>query len=536
MNRTMKRRNKLNWHQNHGVVRTVGGAQREPVGWLSGVRRRGGTNLRQAQLRNRRDSYMMQREKAQAVKVRLKVPKHVAESDCVIVVRRPLKRGRAKGAACQVKVVLTTRKGRIRATETKSVPITKQMVWAAFKKVKANRGAGGVDGVSLKKYEEKVGDNLYVLWNRMSSGSYFPPPVKEVEIPKGNGKMRSLGIPTVADRIAQMVVKDHLEPKLEPIFNANSFGYRPGKSAHEALEQAKQNCWKYAWVIDMDIQSFFDEIDHELMMKALKVHTEEKWVLMYAERWLKAPMSKADGRMAEREKGTPQGGVISPLLANLFLHYAFDNWMEIHCSGQPFERYADDIIVHCQTEAEARETLERIRQRLSECKLRLHPEKTRIVYCKNNNRKEPYQEVSFDFLGYTFKPRKSKRKDGSIFLNYSLAVSTKSKKKMNQKIREMKIQRQTGNTLLGIAKELNPTVRGWMNYFIKFNRGELWEIFKRLNERLAKWARRKYKRFKGSVYRATEWLKDQARKTPTLFAHWKEGYRPLGMGLTRRAV
>lgn len=213
--------------------------------------------------------------------------------------------------------------------ETKQHPITKEMVLDAYKKVKSKKGSAGVDEQSLQDFGENLSGNLYKIWNRMTSGSYFPPVVKEVRIPKKTGGFRSLGIPTVSDRIAQQVIKSYLEPKVDSSFHSDSYGYRPRKSAHQALEKAVSRSGYYSWVVDLDIRGFFDNIDHTLLMKAVKRYTKEGWVLMYIERWLKAGVSW-NGEIAKRTNGTPQGGVISPLLANIFLHFAFDKWMQIH--------------------------------------------------------------------------------------------------------------------------------------------------------------------------------------------------------------
>ena len=230
--------------------------------------------------------------------------------------------------------------------DTKPFIISKRLVYEAWKRIKANGGAHGVDSVSIEQFESDLSGNLYKIWNRMSSGSYFPPPVRRVEIPKDNGATRPLGIPTVGDRVAQMVVKMVFEPELEPIFHPDSYGYRPGKSAIQAVHQARQRCWKYAWVIDLDIKGFFDCLDHALLMKAVAKHTDCPWVRLYIRRWLAAPVIHSDGVVEERQSGTPQGGVISPLLANLYLHYALDAWMQRNYPAIPFERYADDVVVH----------------------------------------------------------------------------------------------------------------------------------------------------------------------------------------------
>jgi RNA-directed DNA polymerase len=311
-------------------------------------------------------------------------------------------------------------------SEAKPFCITKKEVWEAYKRVKANKGAAGVDEQTLKDFEKGVKDNLYKIWNRMSSGSYFPLPVLTVKIPKKNGGERKLGIPTVADRIAQQVVKARLEPELEPLFHEDSYGYRPKKSALEAVGRARERCWRYDWVIDLDIKGFFDNLDQNLLLRAVRKHALEPWIVLYIERWLKAPRQEEDGRLVPREKGTPQGGVISPLLANLFLHYALDRWLAVNYPQVPFERYADDAIVHCRTEGQAQEMRKAIAERLRSCGLELHPEKTKIVYCKDDSRKGTYSNESFDFLSYTFRPRKARNRKGKFFINFSPAVSEHS--------------------------------------------------------------------------------------------------------------
>lgn len=278
--------------------------------------------------------------------------------------------------------------------ETKSQDITKRQVWEAYKKVRANKGSAGVDGVDFNKFESNLENNLYKLWNRLSSGSYMPPAVLRVEIPKSDGGVRALGIPTIADRVAQMVVKDYLEPKLEKIFHNDSYGYRPKKSAHQALKATRKRCWQYPFVVDLDIKGFFDNIDHELMIKALELHIDTKWEMLYIKRWLVAPVQTKDG-IIQRDRGTPQGGVISPLLANLFLHYAMDSWMSKNYPTIPFERYADDAVCHCKSQSEAEELQVELSKRMEECKLELHPDKTKIVYCKDDKRRGEYENISF---------------------------------------------------------------------------------------------------------------------------------------------
>ena len=236
----------------------------------------------------------------------------------------------------------------------KPFQIPKQEVWEAYKRVRANQGAAGVDGQSIAEFEVNLADNLYKLWNRMSSGSYFPPPVRRLDIPKGDGGVEAIRNTDVADRVAQTVVKRFLEPLVEPKFHRDSSGYRPGKSALEAVGVARQRSWRYAWVLDLDIKAFFDSIDRNLLMRAVRKHTSCPWVLLYIERWLEAPTRMADGSLVGRERGTPQGSVVSPLLANLFLHYAFDVWMSRNYPDIPFERFPDDGICHCRSEQQAR--------------------------------------------------------------------------------------------------------------------------------------------------------------------------------------
>lgn len=410
---------------------------------------------------------------------------------------------------------------------TRSIPISEEMVKAAYVKVKSNKGTAGVDKKSIADFDTKLEDNLYKIWNRLSSGSYFPPAIREVEIPKKGGKLRRLGIPTVSDRIAQMVIKNYLEPRLEVEFHPNSFGYRPGKSAHQALEHARLNCLQYDWVIDLDIRGFFDEIDHELLRKALERHVTEKWVLLYVDRWLTAPMEQKDGVLKQRTSGTPQGGVISPLLANLMLHYSFDTWMAKHYPQVPFERYADDMIIHCKTLQEAEDMLKQITERFKQCKLELHPEKTKIVYCRDSNRDKPNQEnIQFDFLGYSFKPRKSMNKKGDIYFRFSPAISTQAIKRINDKTKGLNLRSMLLLPLEVIAAKVNPSIRGWVSYYGKFRKSAMYSIFSVLNKRLLKWVKCKYKRLHNSTYKAVEWLKRECKLKPKLFSHWEHGFLP----------
>ena len=410
-------------------------------------------------------------------------------------------------------------------SEAKPFSISKQEVWEAYKRVKANKGAAGVDGQSLADFEGKLKDNLYKLWNRLSSGSYFPPPVRTVKIPKADGGERKLGIPTVSDRIAQMVVKSRMEPEVDPLFHPDSYGYRPGKSALDAVGQARQRCWRYDWVVDLDIKGFFDNIDHELLMRAVRKHAHDKWVVLYIERWLKAAVQEEDGRLVLREKGTPQGGVISPLLANLFLHYALDEWLGRRYPHLPFERYADDAIVHCRTEAEAQEVRAAIAARLQECRLELHPEKTKVVYCKDDDRRGTYPNKKFDFLGYTFRPRRSKNRYGKYFINFSPAVSDKAGKAIRAEIRSWKLHLRSDKAIEDLSRMFNPIVRGWLQYYGRYYRSALYPLMGQLDRSLARWAYRKYKKLRGHLRRATHWIARISRRDAKLFAHWQMGVR-----------
>ena len=410
--------------------------------------------------------------------------------------------------------------------------IPKKMVWEAYLRVKANDGGPGADGQSVEDFEVNLKDNLYRIWNRLSSGSYFPPPVKLVVIPKSDGRERRLGIPTVADRIAQTVVKMVLEPIVEPQFHPDSYGYRPGRSAHEAIGRTRERCWRYDWVLDLDIRAFFDSLDHRLVMRAVRRFTNCRWVLLYVERWLKAPLQLEDGSLEERKTGTPQGGVISPVLANIFLHLAFDTWIAQSAPDAPFERYADDIVIHCRTEARAREIHQAIIQRLARCRLQAHPEKTKIVYCRDSNRRGLYPIVSFDFLGYTFRPRSACSRRGELFTSFSPAVSDKAAKVMRRTMRRgWRIARRTDKSLSDLAHMFNPTIRSWISYYGRFYRTALVSVFQPLNDALRRWAQRKYKkRLKGHVSQAWRWLKAIARREPDMFAHWEI----LGMGKAER--
>jgi len=414
----------------------------------------------------------------------------------------------------------------IKGDNTKSQAVRKKQVWRAYLAICKNGKSAGVDKVSLDEFKKDDLRHLYKLWNRMASGSYFPLPVREVEIPKKDGGKRKLGIPAVIDRVAQMVVKMHLEVMIEPYFHEDSYGYRNGKSAHQALDKAKERCWRYPWVIDLDIKGFFDSIDHELLMRAVRKHCKDKWALLYIERWLKADVMKKDGTMQKREKGTPQGGVISPLLANLFLHYAFDEWIKRNHPGIKFERYADDIIVHCRSRKEAESLQKGIKVRLGKCNLEIHPEKTKIVYCKEGGRDEDYEVVSFTFLGYTFQPRRIFCKDGRIRVGYMPAISKASMKKIAKEISDMRIQRKTDDSIEDIAELLNAKLNGWINYFGRYSRYKLLPIMRGLNLRLLKWVSNKYKQYRASLRNAQRRLRLFYQNNPDLFAHWRHGFAP----------
>jgi RNA-directed DNA polymerase len=405
--------------------------------------------------------------------------------------------------------------------KSKPFEISKWIVKEAYERVRANQGAAGVDGESIAEFEKDLKGNLYKLWNRMSSGTYFPPPVRAVEIPKKAGGSRTLGVPTVADRVAQTVVRMYLEPGVEPNFHPDSYGYRPGRSALDAVGQCRTRCWKFDWVIDLDLRSFFDSIDHGLLLLAVSKHTDLRWVVLYVTRWLEAPLQREDGTIVARDRGTPQGSAISPLLANLFLHYAFDRWMARNFSGCPFERYADDAVVHCSSEDEARRVLAAIATRMAEVGLELHPDKTRIVYCKDKNRRGSYEHERFDFLGYTFRSRLAKDKHGQFFVNFLPAVSDDAKKAIGQKIRRWRIHRHSDTSLGDLARLVNPVVQGWINYYGRFYKSMLYPLLRRINDYLVRWATRKYKRLRFHVARAVSWLHAVASREPTLFPHWR---------------
>lgn len=409
-------------------------------------------------------------------------------------------------------------------SEAKPFIISKALMIEAFKLVKANGGSAGVDNQTIADFERNLDDNLYKIWNRMSSGTYFPPPVKAVGIPKKSGGERILGIPTVSDRIAQMVVKLVFEPNVEPHFLKDSYGYRPNKSALDAIGITRQRCWNYDWVLEFDIKGLFDNIDHELLMKAVLKHTDERWVILYIERWLKAPLQLEDGTVVKRARGTPQGGVISPILSNLFLHYVFDVWMTKNHAEKPWCRYADDGLVHCNTEDEARNILEELKKRFEECGLMLHPDKTKVVYCKDDNRKGESKEEKFKFLGYTFRPRVVENsKTKKTFVGFTPAVSTEALTSMRAKVREWNIRNRTDLELEEISKLYNPVIRGWWGYYGRYNPSGLYPFCRSFNKTLIAWATKKYKSLKGSKIRAGKLLQKIAKERPWLFEHWNRG-------------
>jgi group II intron reverse transcriptase/maturase len=398
--------------------------------------------------------------------------------------------------------------------------IAKRVVWEAYRQVKANRGAAGIDGESIEMFEANLKSNLYRVWNRMSSGSYFPPAIRLVEIPKKNGGMRTLGIATVEDRIAQTVAKIYIEPALEQLFHPDSYGYRPGRSALQAIGVTRERCWKYDWVIEFDIHKAFDELDWTLLLRAVRKHVKERWAVLYIKRWLKAPFATADGRVVPRSKGVPQGSVIGPVLMNLFMHYCFDRWMQRKHPYCPFARYADDAVVHCSSEKQAQWKLSAIGTRLEECGLRLNLQKSAIVYCKDTRRREAHALTQFTFLGFTFRPRGAKNRYGKLFQSFLPAVSREATKKMTRLIRAWKLARQTPASIAALAAQYNPILRGWLNYYGYFYKSALLRVFDCFEVALARWARRKYRKLQRHIGRSFHWLWRVAQRQPHLFSHW----------------
>lgn len=405
--------------------------------------------------------------------------------------------------------------------KTKSFAVSKRMVYNSYLKVVSKDGGAGIDHESIEMFNANMSRNLYKIYNRMASGSYLPPPVRTVFIPKKQGGVRPLGIPTVADRIAQGVVKDYLEPEMDKVFHNSSFGYRPGRSAHDALAECHSNCLNYAWVIDVDIKGFFDNISHEKLMELLKLHTQEKWILLYVERWLKAGVEQEDGSILERIKGTPQGGVISPLLANLYLHHAFDKWMDQSNAGNPFERYADDIVIHCSSKEQAEKLLAALENQMSNYSLTLHPQKTKVVYCKNYFRNEDHDHNSFTFLSYTFRPRAAmdKFKRNKLIVLFNGAISNMAKKSIRQGIRKILNPRWINVSLEMFASRLNPKIRGWINYYGKYFKWRMIKVFSYLDGLMPSWIAKKYK-----ITSKAQTMQHYCRirkESPTLFYHWQ---------------
>jgi RNA-directed DNA polymerase len=402
--------------------------------------------------------------------------------------------------------------------QDKPFDVPKSLVWEAYKRVKANKGAAGVDRCSMEEFEKDLKKNLYKIWNRMSSGTYFPPAVKAVEIPKPGGT-RMLGVPTVGDRIAQTVVALTLEARTEAIFHDDSYGYRPKRSALQAVERCRQRCWKKDWVLDLDVQKFFDSVDHALMVKAVEANTDKRWVVLYVQRWLVAPLQLPDGTLQQRDRGTPQGSAVSPVLANMFMHYAFDMFLAREFPTVEFERYADDAVVHCVTERQARQVWAALAKRMDDVGLRLHPDKTKIVYCKDSRRRGSYADTSFKFLGYTFGPRKARYPDGKAFTSFLPAVSPEALKAMGQQVREWRIHLRTRFDLNELADWINPIVSGWMTYYGRFYRSQLYPFLRRVNTYLMRWARKKYRRLRG-YKRFKAWWTGIVDREPGLFKHW----------------
>ncbi len=413
-------------------------------------------------------------------------------------------------------------------SQVKPFDIPKQKVWEAYRRVAANKGAAGVDGQALAEFEKDLRDNLYVIWNRMSSGSYFPPPVRAVEIPKthggGNG-IRTLGVPTISDRIAQTVAAMYLEGKAEPRFHRDSYGYRPGRSALDAVGVCRERCWKKDWVIDLDVRSFFDSVPWDLIVKAVQAVTDCSWVLLYVKRWLAAPLQYPDGTLVERDKGTPQGSAVSPILANLFMHFAFDSWMDREFPGIQFERYADDGVVHCVSRRQAEHVLAGIAERMNAVGLNLHPDKTRVVYCQDGKRRGEHEHTTFTYLGFTFRARKARATGGGYFTSFQPAMSTEALKAKSAELRVMRIHRRTNLTLGDLARWLNPIVSGWMNYYGRFYRSVMYPLLKRVNTYLRRWAGKKYRRLR-AYKRFTRWWTGLIDREPGLFAQfkWVRGY------------
>jgi RNA-directed DNA polymerase len=401
----------------------------------------------------------------------------------------------------------------------KPFDISKQEVWDAWVKVRGNKGSGGVDGVSVEAFEKDLKDNLYRVWNRMCSGTYFPPEVKAVAIAKRQGGTRVLGVPTVADRVAQTVVAAHLSDRVEQVFHPDSYGYRPSRSALDAVGVCRERCWRFDWVVEFDIRSFFDTVPHAKVVACVERHTEARWVVLYVKRWLAAGLRMPDGRVVDRVRGTPQGSAVSPVLANLFLHYAFDAWMAREYPGAPFERYADDGVIHARTLAQAQQVLAALKVRMAQVGLELHPDKTRIVYCKDGNRTGSYPDTEFTFLGFTFRPREAEGKHGTRFTAFLPAISSQALVRLGGTVRSWRLHRRTGIGESDLARWINPVLRGWMNYYGRYYRSALNPLFYRVNTYLMRWICKKYRvGWKQAAHR----LAYGYRLNPRYFAHWTQ--------------
>ena len=409
-------------------------------------------------------------------------------------------------------------------SSSKSFKVDKMSVFDAFRRVKANRGEAGIDSQTIAEFEADLKGNLYKVWNRLSSGSYFPPPVRTIFIAKKGGGERELGIPTVSDRIAQTVVKMQLEPVIEPLFHEDSYGYRPGRSAHQAISITRRRCWKYDWVVEFDVLKLFDTIDHQLLMKAVRFHVDNKWVFLYVERWITAAAQQKQGALSARDRGTPQGGVLSPLLANLFMHYVSDAWMGREFPENPFCRYADDGIVHCRTQEEAQRILQALGERLQSCKLQIHPDKSKIIYCKDDRRRQQYKCIQFDFLGFTFRPRRASVGGGRYKAGFLPAISRHAECAIRQVVRTWKMHLWSSLTLSALARRCAPHFRGWMNYYCLFYKSQFSWIAAYFNAVIRRWAMRKFKKFRKKKTAATSWIQSMVELQPRLFPHWSAGF------------
>lgn len=408
---------------------------------------------------------------------------------------------------------------------TRTQRISKEQVWHAWLKIRQGGKGMGIDHVSISEIDRNPSKYLYPLWNRLSSGSYFPVAVKEVCIPKSNGKLRSLGIPTICDRVAQEVIRAELEVILEPLFLPSSFGSRPGKSAYDALTQCAANCWSRWYVVDVDIQGFFDNIDHKLLMDILRKYTTQSHILLYCERWLKAPVSRVDGSLdTSRFKGTPQGGVISPLLSNLFLHEVFDLWMQQHHSHMVYERYCDDIVIHTRSMEQSRFIFDRLSERLSSYGLTMNQEKSKITYCYRTSRfykEDRTVPVSFDFLGFTFKPRLCKREDGERFWGFGGSISSRNVQRAIGLLKT-RLRWRLSQSIQVLSDWMTPLLYGWLHYYGHFGLARLSRLFRLINYQLVKWIQRKYGLL--SYRKAKQRLRNICKSYPNLFIHWKYGF------------